>query len=111
MDEIGAVIFIQNALVFSRLVPCTPTQQRCIRGAGCQGHESCPVGVYMLDAYSRAVVSVVDSVGPAVVSISGDKNQHHQATDQAGAGFGVVIAPEGYILINDHAIQNENTLN
>jgi S1-C subfamily serine protease len=64
----------------------------------------------LLDAYSRAVVSVVDSVGPAVVSISGDKNQHHQATDQVGAGSGVVIAPDGYILTNDHVIQNANTL-
>jgi len=52
----------------------------------------------------------VDSVGPAVVSISGEKNQHHQTTDQAGAGSGVVIAPDGYILTNDHVIQNANTL-
>jgi S1-C subfamily serine protease len=64
----------------------------------------------LLDAYSRAVISVVDSVGPAVVSISGEKNQHHQTTDQAGAGSGVVIAPDGYILTNDHVIQNANTL-
>jgi S1-C subfamily serine protease len=64
----------------------------------------------LLDAYSRAVVSVVDSVGPAVVSISGHKNQHHQATDQEGAGSGVIIAPDGYILTNDHVIQNAKVL-
>jgi S1-C subfamily serine protease len=64
----------------------------------------------LLDAYSRAVVAVVDSVGPAVVSISGAKNQRHQATDQVGAGSGVVIAPDGYILTNDHVIQNASTL-
>ena len=45
-----------------------------------------------------------------MVSISGEKKQHHQTTDQAGAGSGVVIAPEGYILTNDHVIQNANTL-
>jgi S1-C subfamily serine protease len=64
----------------------------------------------LLDAYSRAVVSAVESVGPAVVSISGAKNQRHQAADQAGAGSGVVIAPDGYILTNDHVIQNASTL-
>lgn len=46
----------------------------------------------LLDAYSRAVVSVVDAVGPAVVSISIGKNQPHRATDQIGAGSGVVSA-------------------
>jgi S1-C subfamily serine protease len=60
----------------------------------------------LLDAYSRAVVSMVDSVGPAVVSISSAKNQ----SDQVGAGSGVVIAPDGYILTNDHVIQNANNI-
>jgi len=64
----------------------------------------------LLDAYSRAVVSVVDAVGPAVVSIIGGKNQRQQATDQIGTGSGVIIAPDGYILTNDHVIQNANTL-
>ena len=64
----------------------------------------------LLDAYSRAVVSVVNSVGPAVVSISGSKNQRHQAADQIGAGSGVVIAPDGYILTNDHVIQKASSL-
>jgi S1-C subfamily serine protease len=64
----------------------------------------------LLDAYSRAVVSVVDSEGPAVVSISGAKNHNDEATDQVGAGSGVVIAPDGYILTNDHVIQNASTL-
>jgi S1-C subfamily serine protease len=64
----------------------------------------------LLDAYSRAVVSVVDAVGPAVVSIAGGKHQNHQTGDQVGAGSGVVIAPDGYILTNDHVIQNANSL-
>ena len=45
----------------------------------------------LLDAYSRAVVSVVDSVGPAVVSISAGKKRSGAEADQAGAGSGVVI--------------------
>jgi S1-C subfamily serine protease len=64
----------------------------------------------LLDAYSRAVVSVVDSVGPAVVSISAGKNRGSAEVDQVGAGSGVIIAPDGYILTNDHVVQNANRL-
>ena len=49
----------------------------------------------LLDAYSQAVVSVVDSVGPSVVSISGGKNQGHPAADQVGAGSGPSFQPIG----------------
>jgi S1-C subfamily serine protease len=64
----------------------------------------------LLDAYSRAVVSVVESAGPAVVSISVGGKQHHQAADHVGAGSGVVIAPDGYILTNDHVVRNAKNL-
>ncbi len=64
----------------------------------------------MLDAYSRAVVSVVDSVGPAVVSISAGNQLDGSEADRAGAGSGVVIAPDGYILTNEHVVHNANKL-
>jgi S1-C subfamily serine protease len=64
----------------------------------------------MLDAYSRAVIAVVDAVGPAVVSISTGSSRRRQADDQGGAGSGVVIAPDGYILTNDHVVQNAKSL-
>ena len=64
----------------------------------------------LLDAYSRAVVSVVESVGPAVVSVSvGGRLSHHEG-EQIGAGSGVVIAPDGYILTNDHVVRNAKHL-
>jgi S1-C subfamily serine protease len=56
----------------------------------------------LLDAYSRAVIDVVETVGPAVVSLSVDRNGDSDEDEENGAGSGVVIAPDGYILTNDH---------
>ncbi len=66
--------------------------------------------VELLDAYSRAVTKVVDTVGPAVVSISVGKQVSRREPDVAGAGSGVIIAPDGYILTNDHVVHNANRL-
>jgi len=58
----------------------------------------------LLDAYSRAVVSVVDDVSPAVVSISIGKISSTKEFDPIGAGSGFVIAPDGYIATNSHVV-------
>jgi hypothetical protein len=62
--------------------------------------------VELLDAYSRAVIQVVEAVGPAVVGISVGR----QEQDQAGAGSGVAITPDGYILTNDHVVQGSGKI-
>ena len=59
--------------------------------------------VEVLDAYSRAVVGVVEAVGPAVVSVTvGRKTSAGRAA--GGAGSGVIVAPDGYVVTNDHVI-------
>jgi S1-C subfamily serine protease len=60
--------------------------------------------VELLDAYSRAVIKVVDAVGPAVVGISVGQASDRKAQGQAGTGSGAVITPDGYILTNDHVV-------
>jgi S1-C subfamily serine protease len=64
----------------------------------------------LLDAYSRAVIAVVDAVGPTVVSIAVGRRRQRQEADPVGAGSGVVIAPDGYILTNYHVVGNAKSL-
>ncbi|MBZ0158133.1 MAG: trypsin-like peptidase domain-containing protein [Alphaproteobacteria bacterium] len=66
--------------------------------------------VELLDAYSRAVISVVEAVGPAVVGISVLQHTGRREPMQTGAGSGVIIAPDGYILTNDHVVQQAKRL-
>src|SRR5512147_487065 len=66
--------------------------------------------VELLDAYSRAVITVVDAVGPAVVGIAVRKSANARTPKQQGAGSGVIIAPDGYILTNDHVVQGADAI-
>jgi hypothetical protein len=54
----------------------------------------------LLDAYSHAVTSVVDRVGPAVVRV-----EPHSSGRPAGMGSGVIISPDGLLLTNSHVVQ------
>ena len=66
--------------------------------------------VELLDAYSQAVTTVADRVGPAVVNIAVDKSAPDGNAEQTGAGSGVVIAPDGYILTNHHVVHQHKRL-
>jgi S1-C subfamily serine protease len=55
----------------------------------------------LLDAYSRAVIDVVDRVGPAVVRLAVSSPERRDGTP-GGTGSGVIVAPDGLILTNSH---------
>jgi S1-C subfamily serine protease len=57
----------------------------------------------LLDSYSKAVIDVVDRVGPAVVRLAvrnGDPARPGHS--RGGSGSGVIVAPDGLILTNSH---------
>jgi S1-C subfamily serine protease len=56
----------------------------------------------LLDAYSRAVIDVVDRVGPAVVGLAARGGAAGSGRTRGGSGSGVVVAPDGLILSNSH---------
>ena len=53
----------------------------------------------LLDAYSRAVIDVVDRVGPAVVRLDVKTRGGERGS---GTGSGVIVAPDGLVLTNSH---------
>jgi len=62
----------------------------------------------LLDAYSRAVINVVDSVGPAVASVlvRSKQNPHRRG----GSGSGAFISPDGYLLTNCHVAHGAESI-
>ncbi len=59
----------------------------------------------LLDAYSRAVMHVVDTVSPGVISVTGRPGHR-----DGGQGSGFIIAPDGLVVTNSHVVGGRTQL-
>lgn len=59
----------------------------------------------LLDAYSQAVIHVVETVSPAVISVTGREQRRPQ-----GSGSGFLITPDGYAVTNSHVVGGRTVL-
>lgn len=62
-----------------------------------------PSEMRLLDAYSQAVIGVVESVGPTVLSVTGTERG-------GGSGSAVLVSADGYALTNSHVVNHRRRL-
>jgi S1-C subfamily serine protease len=73
-------------------------------GFGAGPSEPSPEESDALDAYSRVVVRVAESLRPAVVNLRVGRGRGQ------GSGSGILFTPDGFLLTNAHVVRNEERL-
>ncbi len=61
-----------------------------------------------LDAYSRVIVTVAESLGPAVVNLRGIASEGGGRAGGSGSGF--LFTPDGFLLTNHHVVRGSSRL-
>src|SRR4029078_10382110 len=68
----------------------------------------------LLDAYSQTVTGVVGAVAESVVHIEVQKKvkdrRNPERKVQAGIGSGFIISSDGYIITNNHVVENAESI-
>jgi S1-C subfamily serine protease len=62
----------------------------------------------LLDAYSSAVVSVVEAVSPSVVHVQVRGSRRGQPAQ--GSGSGTILSPDGIVLTNNHVVEGASAI-
>ncbi|HEV3138482.1 MAG TPA: trypsin-like peptidase domain-containing protein [Pirellulales bacterium] len=78
-----------------RVSDATPEPNSPPHGSG----DPAPEDTEALDAFSRVIVSVAETLMPTVVNIRAKQN------GRGGSGSGVLFTPDGFLLTNHHVIQ------
>ncbi len=85
--------------MYTKLLPVLDTDPS---GGGSPTPAAAPAtDAALFDAYSRAVIDVVERVGPSVVRIDVKRGDG----SRGGSGSGVIVSPDGLILTNSHVVQ------
>jgi S1-C subfamily serine protease len=67
-----------------------------------------PDDTALMDAYSNAVVDVVDAISPAVVHVQVKSDRGGRSGQ--GSGSGVIVSPDGLILTNNHVVDGARSI-
>jgi S1-C subfamily serine protease len=62
----------------------------------------------LLDAYSSAVVGVVEAVSPSVVHVQ--VRGSRQGRQAQGSGSGTILSPDGIVLTNNHVVEGASAI-
>ncbi len=80
-----------------------------------EGKPQLPREEGLLDAYSRAVVGVAESVSPSVVNINVRQRSRARGPrggggEISGSGSGFIFTPDGFLLTNSHVIHGASKI-